>query len=232
MSPFKKASAALLVLALGIPNALAGFADDCESFSLQGRNLWLVAECLDGAGGIVKSTAFLGNWITNNNGELEWKEDGAFQNSCQECSISGTQYTCTCATIRETKSTTIDLNEHFVNKNGVLQSNLSGEPQDPGRSDMSVPESFEYAFSVMGGNDGCDGAPFTLDELLMPLAYSFTTSTAARFELNPGWELTAYSERGCSGDILGVIGPADGNNCLAFSALARSVCAEPLWTSI
>jgi hypothetical protein len=96
------------------------FAASCYGIGLQGNNV-LSANCYDIAGQSAPTTLDLDTCITNNNGTVAWQANGNYAGSCDGCSLGGTVLTCSCGQFTgQRDSTSIDVNDHVSNCNGVL----------------------------------------------------------------------------------------------------------------
>ncbi|KAH7018013.1 Cyanovirin-N [Microdochium trichocladiopsis] len=136
----------LAVIAALATVAAAGILSDCTNIDF--REKWLVADCLTGkdASTRINSAVFIGNKLTNNDGNLQWQANGGYATYCRDCTFAGTTYTCSCRpNFGQYKWTSINLEEHIANYNGFLLSNLTGPARTPSRaSTVPVPASFSY----------------------------------------------------------------------------------------
>jgi hypothetical protein len=95
------------------------FAASCSGIALQGNVL--SASCYDIAGQSAATTLDLDTCITNDNGALAWQANGGYAGSCSGCGLGGTIMTCNCGEFTgDVGSTSIDINDHVSNCNGVL----------------------------------------------------------------------------------------------------------------
>ncbi|KAH7122424.1 Cyanovirin-N [Dendryphion nanum] len=126
---------------------------DCVNVRLQG--LWLVADCWTGQDKTtrIQSTVFLPPKITNREGNLEWKVQGAYPRYCTECKlIEISKLNCKCRPSGgPSKVSTIDLSDHIRNYNGHLRSDLAGPVTIPSNSStVKIPENIRWGLSVGG----------------------------------------------------------------------------------
>lgn len=129
--------------------------------------------------------------------------------------------------------------EHFLNFNGTIQSNLLSEPTVSPRSSVPIPSSFAYSYAPMQDTNCTILSPWSRDNYNKPIPcndFKYVVdmpSVAARFSQNPGWGVTAYKDLECQGAVVGKVGLEDGSDCTVFEggeALSGSVL--PLWNSI
>ncbi|KAF7175112.1 hypothetical protein CNMCM7691_006516 [Aspergillus felis] len=161
-----RATAFALLTALSASLVRAqGYSEECSDIYL--NEGWLVATCpKDDANGNITSSVFLPNKIANNNAVLQWAVDGAYWNSCKDCTLtnSGSTLQCSClGSASPYSNTTLNLEEHIANYNGHLLSNLTGAVTTvPADSSYPVPTDFEVVLELSTVNNSCAGIGGTL----------------------------------------------------------------------
>lgn len=134
--PVKSVFFVALILSCGIVNAEGGFANKCEDFQLATPNL--KAKCPGihchasppptqlsssnkQATQVEQSVINLDNYVTNNDGNLQWKRGGGFSKTVSDCYLRGPVIHCSTRTIRGGwRSSELNLNERIANNNGNL----------------------------------------------------------------------------------------------------------------
>ncbi|KAL3477077.1 Cyanovirin-N [Aspergillus californicus] len=227
-----------IVFALSAALAAAqGFSSECTDITL--NNSWLVASCPTGDGDSITSSVFLNSKITNNNGNLEWKTDGAYRQSCEDCTVSGATLACSCtiSSLPILQATTLDLEEYIANYEGHLLSNQTGAITTiPANSSTAVPTDFAVQLGLSTTSNACASSGVTLG-LNNPsdcfyvnpgvvLSYANGISST-----NEGWEIVAFSDLECTSDPVYTFLPANDDTCAVFSPLAMAFSVTPLWNA-
>jgi len=75
---------------------LNNFAETCEDIGLDGS--LLKANCRNAEGKYTQTFIDLNNEITNNNGQLEWNNNGGYTKSCDFCYLAQFSIRCQCYT--------------------------------------------------------------------------------------------------------------------------------------
>ncbi|KAH8882028.1 hypothetical protein GQ53DRAFT_847927 [Thozetella sp. PMI_491] len=224
-----------LPLALAAPTASSAPLSGCTNLKLTDN--WLVGDC-QGSSGSVTSAVFLGSWLGNKEGALQWGYHGNFEFSCTDCSLEGTTLKCTCPkSTNPPLAATIDLSEHIASYDGHLLSDVNGTPAAPQDGSVPVPAKLQYSVSLgtaagvcsgtnlsSYGPETCFSLEFEGNQFLQFGAVGFTSE-------NQGWSLTTFASTDCSGDALGSLAPTDGAQCKKLAGLAQSVRIVPLFNA-
>ncbi|KAL4802030.1 Cyanovirin-N [Aspergillus unguis] len=225
-----------LALAGAALAAAQGFSTECTDITL--TNDWLVATCPTGSDSEITSSVYLSGKLADNDGTLEWAEDGNYAQSCQDCSlVDGATLQCECriAAYSSYRDTSINLEEHIANYEGHLLSNQTGSVTIPEDSSTPVPSNFAAKLELSDTSDSCEttGITITLDgpsdcyyiNLGVELSYTSGITTD-----NEGWEIVAYSDKECTTAVK-TFTEANDDQCVAFEPNAKAFSVKPLWNA-
>ncbi|KAL4898979.1 hypothetical protein BDW74DRAFT_184169 [Aspergillus multicolor] len=232
-------SSLLLALAgAGLASA-QGFSTECTDISLNDN--WLIATCPTGSGSSISSSVFLNNKISNNNGNLEWVEDGHYGASCVDCSVSDGTLSCTCRGNWDPNvASSLNLEEHIANYEGHLLSNQTGEITTiPADSTVAVPSSFDLTLSLVAPFLGTDcstaGTILSLGPndcyYINPGGIGTVYYSAGIQTGNEGWEIVAYSDPECTSEAVYTFTAEDNDKCVPFDPNASAFGVKPLWNA-
>lgn len=201
---------AVLVQAAPGPAAAGatGFSSQCSGIILNTN--WLVADCPDNAGKLVSSGVYLPLHVTNTEGKLKWKTDGAYQESCSDCLLlnggATLQCYCTGTFANEDGNSTLNLEEYIANYNGHLLSSLEGNPTVPNDASIAVPSDVVLSLMAYEGPYYCPSDTGATLNFAGPetcwylnLAVDPIVWTELRAISNPGWSVSVYNVSTCTG---------------------------------
>ncbi|KAF2259589.1 Cyanovirin-N [Lojkania enalia] len=262
---FYKALLSLIVLAWttvnAAPHAARSISSECINVRL--TNWWLVANCLTGQDSStrIESSVYLPNKITNTEGTLEWKINGLFAATCNDCTIlDSSKLNCQCRpTAGQRKNTTLDLNEHIRNYNGHLLNDLSGPPTIPKTSPINMPSDLSWALYLGGFSCYAPSNPeicgsSSPQDLTCPsnaavssstgspsycFQYRLPVSTPVWYKWNsmkaeaPGmaYEFLLYDNLDCAGKPFRAMEPSEFGMCENLGRSALAVQVRPLWNA-
>ncbi|RDW61133.1 uncharacterized protein DSM5745_10631 [Aspergillus mulundensis] len=217
-----------------------GFSSECTDISLTDN--WLVATCPTGSGSSITSSVFLNNKIVNNNGNLEWVENGRFLGSCVDCAVSSGVLSCTCrGNFNPNVAASLNLEEHISNYAGHLLSNQTGPITTiPPDSSVPVPSSFDLSLSLVAPFLGTDcsraGAILGLNNpqpcyYINPGGVGTVQYSAGIQSGNQGWEIVAYEDPECTSEPVYTFTAGDEGVCVAFQPYAAAFGVRPLWNA-
>ncbi|KAL2824247.1 Cyanovirin-N [Aspergillus cavernicola] len=217
--------------------AAQGFSSECTDISL--NDYWLVATCPTGSGEEITSSVFLAHKISNNNGNLEWTEDGEYGQSCEDCTLDGASLNCGCIinSRPSLQDTTLNLEEHIANYEGHLLSNQTGAITTiPANSDIPVPSDFAVQLRVSTLNNTCENSGGTLslnnptDCFYLNIGVDIIW-LAGISSTNEGWEIVAFEDQECTGDPVYTFTEENDDECAFFVPGARAFSVTPLWNA-
>ncbi|KAL4913615.1 Cyanovirin-N [Aspergillus aurantiobrunneus] len=228
--PFTLASAAL--------TAAQGYSSECTNVSL--NNAWLIATCPTGKGDDITSSVFLNYKIGNNDGVLEWSENGQYRQSCSNCILSDSatlQCECRTAAIPRNRNTTLNLEEHIANYEGHLLSNQTGPITTiPENSATPVPTDLAVQIGLASNGDICERPGVTLGLNMPTDCYYLNLGpvipwTAGITSRNEGWEIVAFSDSACTSEPVYTFTIDDNDQCVVFEPDALAFSVKPLWNA-
>ncbi|PCH04135.1 Cyanovirin-N [Penicillium occitanis (nom. inval.)] len=204
--------------------ATTGFSSECSDITLNTN--WLVANCPNDAGTSVSSGVYLPSHVTNTEGKLKWKMDGA----TLQCYCLGTFS-------NENGNSTLNLEEYIANHNGHLLSSLEGIPTVPSDASFAVPSNVVLTLSAYTGPSTCPSTPggilkfagpetcWDLNVAVDPVVWTELMATS-----NEGWSVSVYNVSTCTGTPLVTFDQHSVNECITVGKNGGAYLSfTPLW---
>ncbi|OJJ50136.1 hypothetical protein ASPZODRAFT_164138 [Penicilliopsis zonata CBS 506.65] len=218
----------------------------CQGYSTECTDLyysegWLVGTCPTDDGGTISSSVYLPTKIENSEGTLEWKTDGAYWDTCDDCTLvdSGSTLQCYCdaTSSKNDKTSTLDLEEYIANYDGHLLSNLTGAITSiPANSSYGIPATFDVELLLSSESNECSeyGATISLNDptdcYYLNLGVEYTWACGSSVD-NDGWEIIGYTTEDCTGDAIVTFTPDNEDTCYTFTEGVIGFSVTPLWNA-
>ncbi|EEA22430.1 conserved hypothetical protein [Talaromyces marneffei ATCC 18224] len=220
-------------------SATTGFSSKCSNITFNTN--WLVANCPNDAGTLVSSGVYLPSYVTNTEGKLEWKADGAYEQSCSDCVLldSGATLQCYCrgTFTKENGNSTLNLEEYIANYNGHLLSSLERTPTIPSDSSLPVPSNVVLSLRSYANGAACSNSSggilnFAGPETCWDLTVAVDPIVWTGFQptSNEGWSISVYNISTCTGTPLVTFDQNSVNECITVGKNGGAYLSlTPLW---